>query len=56
MGEKFLAMLDFATRNIGKLNECNFYGRDYATIEVTASDGKVYKITLNVEEEKKENA
>lgn len=56
MGDKFLAMLDFATRNIGKLNECCFYGRDYATIEVTSSDGKVYTITLKVEEEKKENA
>lgn len=51
MGDKFLAMLDFATRHIGKLKKCTFYGSDFSDVEVTTPDGKTLKITMHIEEE-----
>ena len=51
MGDKFIALLDFAVRNLGELKSCSFYESGGANVEVQAKDGKTITVYINVKEE-----
>jgi hypothetical protein len=50
MGDKFIALLDFAVRNLGDLKSCSFYDSG-ATVDVQAKDGKTITVYISVKEE-----
>ena len=54
MGDKFIAILDFAVRNLGKLKSCSLYGSgEGGYVDVATSDGKEISIHFSIKGEDK---
>ena len=51
MGDKFIAILDFATRNLGELKSCSLYGESGGSVDLVTKEGKIMTIYINIKEE-----
>ena len=52
MGDKFIALLDFAVRNLGELKGCNFFEDGSSSVDVLTKDGKLIHIYVSIKEDK----
>lgn len=51
MGDKFIALLDFAVRNLGEIKSCSLYGNGDGNLELVTKDGKIMTFYISIKEE-----